>query len=261
MTCVTERDELRERRVDRAPVAFPATRWTLVNRAGGADGRVQPVAIAELVRMYSPALRAHLLQTLHYDEHRADDLLQGFLAEKVLEQRLIGCADPARGRFRTFLLAALDRYVVDEHRHRAARKRSPRKEVLDVHDHRDTLAARGGPDGQTDAFDLAWAREVLGEVLATMRARCEQTDRLDLWDVFQSRYLKPAMEGVSPEPHDSIARRLNLDGPRAAANLLITAKRQFTRVFKEVVKRYAAGDAEARDEVAELWRIFAAGRG
>src|SRR4051794_5996653 len=108
-----------------APAPFPATRWSLVGRAGKTDAVAQPIAIAEIARMYSPALRAHLLQSLYYDEHRADDLLQGFLADKVLEQRLIGHADPQRGRFRTFLLAALDRYVVDQHRHGAARKRSP----------------------------------------------------------------------------------------------------------------------------------------
>jgi RNA polymerase sigma-70 factor (ECF subfamily) len=218
------------------------------------------MAIAELVRMYAPALRAHLLQSLKYDEHRADDLLQGFLAERVLEQHLIGHADRTRGRFRTFLLAALDRYVIDEHRHRTARKRAPRNDVLDIDDHRDTIPSRDTLAGDAlDPFDIAWAREVIGEVLGTMRAQCTLANRYDLWDVFESRYLKPAVEGVPPEPHESIAKRLNLDSPRAAANLLITAKRQFTRVFKQVVKRYAASEAEVRDEVADLWYIFARG--
>jgi RNA polymerase sigma-70 factor (ECF subfamily) len=239
-----------------ANAGFPATRWTLVGRAGGSDGVAQPIAIAELARMYAPALRAHLLQSLRYDEHRADDLLQGFLANKVLEQRLIGQADPKRGRFRTFLLAALDRYVVDEHRRSAARKRSPRGQILDIDEHRDTLAS----GARTDAFDQAWAREVLGEVLSTMRQQCEQTDRADLWEVFNVRYLKPATDDVEPEPHESIARRLKLESPQQAANLLVTAKRMFTRLFMSVVSRYAAGQEEVREELSELWRIFAAAK-
>jgi hypothetical protein len=81
-------------------------------RAGGSDAAAQAVAIAELVRMYAPALRAHLLQFLHYDEHRADDLLRGFLAEKVLEQRLIGYADPARGRPRLRRIRTPDRWRI-----------------------------------------------------------------------------------------------------------------------------------------------------
>lgn len=233
---------------------FPATRWTLVARAVGPDGTAQPLALAELVRLYAPALRAHLLQNLRYDEHRADDLLQGFLADKVLEQRLIGHADPQRGRFRTFLLSALDRYVVDEHRRDSARKRAPKNEVFDIDDHRDSpsVAGEGGPD----AFDVAWAREVLAEVLGGMQQHCEQTGRADLWDVFVVRYLKPALENVEPEPHESIADRLKLESPHQAGNLLTTAKRMFTRMFKSVVARYAADEKETRDEVTELWRIF-----
>jgi RNA polymerase sigma-70 factor (ECF subfamily) len=239
-------------------VIFPATRWSLVGRAGGADADSQPIAIAQLVRMYAPALRAHLLQSLNGDEHRADDLLQGFLADKVLEQRLIGAADASRGRFRTFLLAALDRYVIDEHRYRAARKRAPRGEVADIDDHRETVPSRDGAhESPTRAFDLAWAREVLGEVLDSMRRQCEQTDRTDLWSVFEVRYVRPATDGVPPEAYDSIAKRLRLESPHHAANLLTTAKRMYTRLFIAVVSRYAANQDEVRDEVADLWRIFA----
>ena len=238
---------------------FPATRWTLVGRAGGADAVARPVALAELVRAYAPALRSHLMQTVGGDGHRADDLLQGFLADKVLEQRLIGHADPARGRFRTFLLTALDRYVVDVRRHDGARKRSPHGKVLDVDDHRDTLAGRR-VDTPTEAFDLAWANAIVGEVVATMRDECRLTNRPDLWAVFELRYLKPATDGADPEPHESIARRLNLDSAQQASNLLVTAKRMFTRLFRAVVSRYAADADETKDEVAELWRIFASAK-
>jgi hypothetical protein len=235
---------------------FPATRWTLVGRAGGADEFARPVAIAELVRTYAPALRARLLQTVGGDGHRADDLLQGFLADKVLEQRLIGHADPARGRFRTFLLAALDRYVVDVHRHDAAAMRSPLGKMLDVDDHRDTLAGRRDATPAA-AFDLAWANGVVGEVVATMREECRLADRPDLWAVFELRYLNPATDGVKPESPDSIARRLKLGSAQQVSNLLVTAKRMFTRLFRAVVSRYTADKNEIKGEVAELWRIFA----
>jgi RNA polymerase sigma-70 factor (ECF subfamily) len=251
----------RERQTNPPQVGFPTTHWTLVNRAASADSVAQPLAIAQIARLYAPALRAHLLQSLRYDEHRTDDLLQGFLADKVLEQRLIGHADPQRGRFRTFLLSALDRYVIDQHRRNTARKRAPRGgDLADIDDHRDTLASGRNGESATHAFDLAWAREVLGEVLAVMRRQCEQTDRIDVWTVFECRYLMPAIEGVDTESHESLAKRLKLDSPHQAANLLITAKRMYTRLFIAVVSRYAANEDEVRNEVAELWRIFASAR-
>jgi RNA polymerase sigma-70 factor (ECF subfamily) len=242
------------------PSRFPATRWTLVGRAGGLDAETGPIAIAEIVRLYVPALRAHLMHRMQCDEHRADDLLQGFLTDKVLEQRLIGYADPKRGRFRTFLLTALERYVIDTQRRAAAQKRSPQASVKDIDDHIEDLKHPEADREQSSEFDLAWAKEVVDEVLATMRQQCEQTSRLDLWEVFDVRYLKPAMDGSEPEPHESIADRLKLESAHQSGNLLISAKRMFTRVFMNVVSRYTADEAEMRDEVNDLWRVFAQAR-
>lgn len=236
---------------------FPTTRWTLIGRAGGSDEATAPIAIAEIVHLYTPALRAHLRHLTGSDEHHAEDLLQGFLTEKVLEQRLIGYADPSRGRFRTFLLTALDRYVIDEYRRISTLKRSPKLPLLNVDE---AISQTGGPCPVT-AFDLAWAREVVDEVVNTMRLECEQSDRKDLWEVFDARFLKPAIENAEPEPHDSIAARLRLASSHESGNLLITAKRMFTRLFKAVVSRYAASEEEMRDEVTELWKIFAKAKG
>lgn len=240
-----------------APGQFPATRWTLIGRAGGSDTQGGSTAIAELVRLYAPALRAHLLAAVNRDEHRADDLLQGFLTDKVLEERLIGFADPNRGRFRTFLLTALDRYVIDEHRRATAQKRAPREGFQDIDQHTDSISTSAGDSDQHAAFDRAWASEVVREVIATMRQECQESGRQDLWEVFDVRCLKPATDDLAPEPHESIASRLKLESAHHAGNLLITAKRMFTRVFKAVVSRYAANEKEVQDEVAELWRLYA----
>lgn len=236
----------------RDPGRFPPTRWTLVDRAAGADPSATLAAVSELVHLYAPALRAHLLHRTRNDLHRTEDLLQGFLTDKVLEARLIGCADPNRGRFRTFLLAALDRYVIDEHRRASSQKRRPRESVVDVDHLRDTIPATGASD-----FDRAWAREVIDEVLSIMRKQCATDDRATMWEVFDARYLRPAIEGAEPEPHESLAQRLGLKDAHQAGNLLITAKRMFTRAFKAVVARYAISDEEIRSEVVDLWRIFA----
>lgn len=227
-----------------------------MGRAGGRDQEARPNAIAEIVRLYSPALRAHLRHRFGCDEHRADDLLQGFLTDKVLEQRLIGYADPKRGRFRTFLLTALERYVIDEQRRASAQKRSPQAPACDIEMHRESLASPSVGPGQASPFDVAWAREVVDEVLTTMRSTCERTGRCDVWEIFDVRYLKPATEGTPPERHESIADRLRLESAAQSGNLLITAKRMFTRLFVTVVSRYAADKTEVREEVSDLWKVF-----
>jgi RNA polymerase sigma-70 factor (ECF subfamily) len=210
--------------------------------------------LSELIRLYLPALRAHLAGPLRIDRHRADDLIQGFLADKVLEHNLIALANPNRGKFRTFLLTALERFVVDVHRHDSARKRAPDSRVLDVDNHADDVTTGDTP---SEAFDRAWAGRVLSEVMRRLRFECESSDRPHLWGIFEARMLLPITEGSPPPSHENLAKKWKLESPTQSANALGSAKRLFTRVFRDVVSEYAASEAEVDDEIQELWEIFA----
>src|ERR1700677_2779450 len=82
---------------------FPVTRWSLVVRAADTDAGIKRIALTELLEKYLPALRSYLRLSKRLDADRADDLLQSFLASKVLDEDLIERADQRRGKFRTFL--------------------------------------------------------------------------------------------------------------------------------------------------------------
>ena len=242
---------------DRTSQRFPTTHWSLVGRAVGRDPAAAAAgraALGELIRAYLPALRAHLVGPMRIDPHRADDLLQGFLADKVLEQNLIAVADPNRGKFRTFLLTALERFVIDSHRHDAARKRAPQSKLLDVDDESHRIATAHTP---SDAFDRAWAGEVLAEVMRRTRDECRASGRPHLWDIFEARMLLPVTDGVPPASHEDLASRLGLESATQSANALGSAKRLFTRIFRSVVAEYARDPAEVEQEIRELWEIFA----
>ncbi len=74
---------------------------------------------ALLSRYYEPLL-AHIHFKFRVAEDAARDLLQGFMHRKVLERNIFQAADKARGRFRTFLLASFDRFIIDEFRAQTA---------------------------------------------------------------------------------------------------------------------------------------------
>jgi len=80
---------------------FATTRWTVVNAAGRSDGRASE-ALAELCQVYWPPLYRYLRRR-GYAAEQAQDLTQGFFA-RFLERESVRTADPARGRFRAFLL-------------------------------------------------------------------------------------------------------------------------------------------------------------
>ena len=89
---------------------FQTTSWTLIVRA-----RASRADLQELLSVYWSPVYAYLRRRGH-DPHDAADLTQGFLSEVVLDRGFVERADPARGRFRSFLLSALRKFVIDEHR-------------------------------------------------------------------------------------------------------------------------------------------------
>src|SRR5436190_1686364 len=93
------------------PNRFPTTRWSVVRRAGE-GGTIASTALGELLGQYAGPLRTHLLLEKRLPPEQADDFLQAFISDKMIERDLSGRAVRERGRFRTFLLIALDRFVI-----------------------------------------------------------------------------------------------------------------------------------------------------
>lgn len=231
---------------------FPTTHWSLVAQVGLPDADARRDALERLLVRYLPALRAHLLWGKRLPSEEADDLLQDFVAGKIIERGLIGRADAALGKFRTFLLAALDRYAIDRFRQQSAKKRSPDGAPLEIGERGDLLPA----PPSSDAFDVAWARSVLAEALKRMREECEATGRADVWGVFQCRLLEPSLQGTAPVDYEELVARFGLQSPSQASNVLVTAKRTFARALRSVVGEYALGDEEIDAEIRELREIL-----
>ncbi len=230
---------------------FPSTHWSAVVEAtGDAANESGREALGRLLSRYVPAMRAFLLLDRQIDRHRCDDLIQGFIAEMVLGKNLLRHADRERGRFRTFILACLNRYVGMQHRHDSAAMRHPQHGqivALDPH----VLDLPDRTRAVSDAFDVAWARQVLDEALQRMKRECDASLRPDLWALFEGRVIAPALEGAPPLPYAELTERFGFATPAQATNALVTAKRMFQRIVHAVVSEYAE-EGDADDELAQL---------
>ena len=237
--------------------SFPSTHWSLVNGAGRGDGESKRRALGELLVRYLPALRAHLVLRKRYPRDLAEELLHDFLATKVVEKELVARADQSKGKFRTFLLTALDRFVANRMRDAAAKKRRPEAgRIVDIDEQTHGPALEAEPHR---AFDVAWARRVIAESLARMQAECSGSGRADVWGVFECRLLAPMLDGAEPMPYGALVERFALRSPAQASNVLITGKRMFERALRAVVGEYADDEAEVDEEIAELRQILARG--
>jgi hypothetical protein len=230
--------------------SFPATQWSLVMRAGHAAEDVKRQALEALLRQYLPALRAHLLISRSAPPDDIDDLLQGFIADKVVERELVARAQREKGRFRAFVAISLDRYAASQSRFRRSTLRSPARGVAAVPLEGAELIDRS--PSCFEAFNRAWAEEVISGARGQMRAECEATGRADVWAVFQERVVAPALEGAGPTPYAELAGRLGLNSEAQAANLLVTAKRHFGRALRAVVAEYLGDERLVEEEIEAL---------
>lgn len=151
---------------EKMDVRFHTTKWSLV-----ASSR-KATALASLVQIYWKPLYFYLRQHGH-DREVAKDLLQDFLTHAV-QRRLFTRADPSRGRFRTFLLAALANFVKDRLRTASRQKRGGGRLVVPLdfiqgeHDFRQLVFTTDTPE---TAFERAWARSLLEQCLSELEAK------------------------------------------------------------------------------------------
>jgi len=231
---------------------FPSTHWSLVGRAGQAsDIPAQRAALTDLLHRYEPALRSYLEHARRLSPADADDVLQGFITDKILDAEIIRHADRQRGKFRSFLLTALQHFMVDQHR----RNHTQRRGATVPDETLNNTAAATAPEPLA-AFDIAWAREVLRHALAQMQHTCETSNRHDVWHVFDARILRPILQNQPPAATSDLVTALNLADATQVANLLVTAKRMFGRHLRQVIGEYERDEASIDEELLTLRQIL-----
>jgi DNA-directed RNA polymerase specialized sigma24 family protein len=144
---------------------FVKTSWFLVKSAGK-GGDWDP-----LVRLYWKPLYFYLRRK-GLDNESAKDVVQDFIAS-LIERRAIEKADPARGRFRTFLLAALDNFLTDRKRRETRQKRGGGAPLLSLDfagGERDYALELEGGEPPEKIAARAWALGLLDECLLTLDA-------------------------------------------------------------------------------------------
>ena len=110
------------------------------------------------------------LRSRSYSADNAQDLTQSFFA-RLLEKETIRHADPARGRFRSFLLASLKHFAANEHDREIAKKRGGDIPILSLEIERaEGRFQMEPPSDETPerVFDRRWALALLDRVMSRL---------------------------------------------------------------------------------------------
>ena len=95
--------------------SFATTRWSVLAASaasGAGDSSEAEAAVAQLCRDYWPPLYS-FVRRRGYSSANAQDLVQGFFTY-FLRTKIYAQARSERGKFRSFLLASLNRYLIDD---------------------------------------------------------------------------------------------------------------------------------------------------
>ena len=186
---------------------FVTTQWSMVLSAAG-DGSTQAQgALERLCRIYWFPLYAYVRRRGHSAED-AQDLTQAFFA-RLLERHWLGAADRECGRFRTFLLTAMSRFLSDEWDKLRAQKRGAGFAHVPLQlDSAETRYGHEPADVSTPerCFERRWALTLLDTVLERLRMEYEVAGKGPLF-----KELHPTLVGSREvQPYGALAERLGM---------------------------------------------------
>ena len=184
---------------------FEPTRWSLVLRARGGDEAQRRVALEALCSAYWYPLYAYLRRSGRGVED-AEDLAQEFFV-RLMDGRLIGAADPARGKFRTLLLTALHGQDVNAWRAAGAEKRGGGERLVALDGAEEKWLADGSKEGEPDAaFVRAWAATVVDRASMTLKQEFDAAGKGAVFDELFPR----VSGGAKEEGFRAIGERLGM---------------------------------------------------
>ena len=231
---------------------FLPTRWSVVLSAGDPNSLHATTALETLCRAYWYPLYAYVRQRGHSPED-AQDLTQEFFA-RLLEHNWIAHADRHKGRFRSFLLMAMKRFLAKEWAKVKTLKRGGhvRRVPLQL-DTAETRYIREPADTRTpeQVFEKQWALTLLEYVLNRLREDYARDGKGGLFE-----RLEPCLIGSrEAQPYAALADRLGMT-EGAVKMAVCRMRKRYRECLKEEIGQTVASPAEMDEELRHLFRVL-----
>jgi RNA polymerase sigma-70 factor (ECF subfamily) len=230
---------------------FVTTHWTKVLRAGGASSPDATAALEDLCRAYWYPLFA-FIRAGGKSHEDAVDLTQEFFAQ-LLQKKWLADADPARGRFRSFLLAAMKHFLANQWHHSQRLKRGGGREIiaLDALEAEERFALEPRDPITPDAlFERRWALTVIQRAQARLAAEAEATGVAEKF-----RALEPALTGERTDAgYESLAVRFSAT-VNTVKSWVLRLRRRFREILREEVATTLGPDEDVDEELRQLLAV------
>lgn len=235
---------------------FATTHWSIVLRAGDSQASQRSVALETLCAAYWHPLYA-FVRGNGYGPEESRDLTQEFFA-RLLEREWLKEADPQRGKFRTFLLAALKHFLANEWKAANRQKRGGNATFLSMEE---LGAAEQYVPEFTDAmppdrlYDRRWAEQVLARVIERLRQEWTDAGQSVRYEVLRTFLVED--DGPS---YAELGAELGLS-ESGVASAIHRLRRRYGELFRAEIAETVGEEAEVEEEIRYLCGLLAEGGG
>lgn len=236
----------------RRGAVFVTTHWSVIVSARDRTAPESIAALESLCRTYWYPLYA-FVRRMGHSPHDAQDLTQGFFA-RMLERDYLRLAAAEKGKFRTFLLTALKRYMADEWDRQHAQKRGGFTPVVSIDQAlaESKFAAEPARRLQPDVlFDRQWAVTLIERAMERLAQEYVASGRAKLFEHLRHSLIKDE----TALPYAEIAAQLKLS--EAAVKMAIHRLRgRYREILRAEIADTVATPAEVEDEIRHLFSTF-----
>lgn len=240
---------------------FTTTHWSVVHDFGlqrTAPERAS-AALTQLCRDYwSPLYR--FVRRRGYSRHDAQDLTQGFFAYLFEKQAFLN-SDRTKGRFRSFLLIMLQRYLAANRAYEGRQKRGGDRKIifldagkLEEIERQDCSAlTTGAPQDEERWFECNWATSLVNRAMEGLRAEYSEGQKAKILEELQ-----PFLSGGTGLPtHEAAAAHLGISEETLRSHLF-RLRARYRALLRAEVLRTVQKEADIDDELRYLCRILIA---
>ena len=230
---------------------FTTTHWSVVLAAGQRESAESDRALEVLCRSYWYPLYAYVRRR-GYTAPDAQDLTQAFFT-RLLQKDYLRAVDRTKGKFRSFLLAALEHFLANEWRNARARKRGGSCCFISLDDtsaEQQYLQVSATNLSPERLFEQQWATTLLEQVLVRLREEFVGAGKAALFEELKV-FLTGEKRAVS---YAELA--LKLETTEAALKMAVSRMRQRYGALLRAEISNTVSSPEAVDE--ELRALFVA---
>jgi RNA polymerase sigma-70 factor (ECF subfamily) len=222
---------------------FATTQWSLILSAADQSSPRWQQSLSQLCQLYWYPLYA-FVRRQGCTASEAEDLTQEFFL-RVLEKGYLDAAGPEKGKFRTFLLVCLRRFLANEHDRQTAQKRGGGNRVLSI----DFAVAEShyqlepaDPATPQRVFERRWALALLDLVMRRLQSEYAESGKAALFD----RLKVFLVCDEAPARYSDLERELNV-----SASALKVAVHRMRRRYGQLLSAEIARTLDAKTSVQE----------